>query len=417
MSARTMQGLLLAGGVVLLLSLPASCQTTDSENKTPSVPISGKADPKFAKVDELMTLMLTKFKLPGAVLAVAQNGKLVYSRGFGHADVENKQVMKADALFRISSISKPITAAAIMQLVEKGKLKLDDKIMNVLALGQPSGKFDQRWKKITIRHLLEHRGGWDSNKSRDPVFWSPLIVRTMSGSRHPASAPLITAYMLRQPLDFEPGEKFVYCNFGYLLLGRVIERLTKQNYETYIKTHVLKPLDITHMRLGKSLLASRAPGEVRYYSDKKSTAVLGPQVGQQVPAAYGGFPLETMAAPLGWLASASDLIRLACAFEDPKKCKILEPATAESLFVPPVGEEKKEVYYAKGWIVRPFGEGKRSYWHDGSLEGVSALLVRRADGISFAVLFNSNAKAGDNDPAGTIEIPLHVHLNAVFWGK
>src|SRR5437016_124361 len=158
MSVCSTHRLLVVGGFLLLaLSvLPAGAQTgTDKtgSDKTPPLPITGKSDPKLAKLDELMTAMVTRYKLPGAVLAVAQDGKLVYSRGFGYADRENKQVMKADALFRISSISKPFTAAAIMRLIDKGKLSLDDKVMEVLGLRPPPRKFDQRWKKITIRHL------------------------------------------------------------------------------------------------------------------------------------------------------------------------------------------------------------------------------------------------------------------------
>ena len=408
---------LLAGGVVLLfalLPLPAPGQTgTDSK---PTIPITGKADPKFARVDDLMTLMVTKFELPGAVLAVARDGKLVYSRGFGYADRENKQAMKADTLLRISSISKPFTAAAIMQLIDRDKLNLDDKIMDVLALKVPPRKFDARWKKITIRHLLEHRAGWDHHKSLDPLFYSPLIVKEMGG-RAPASAALTIGFMLRRPLDFEPGEKFVYSNFGYCLLGRVIEKLGKQNYEAYVKAQVLKPLGITRMRLGKSLFAQRAPGEARYYSNKKMQAVMGPQLGRQVPTPYGGFCLETMDSAMGWIASAPDLVRFATALGEPKKCKVLKPETVASLFDRPASDQDKAVYYAKGWIVRPFGGGKRSSWHDSSLAGVSGMLVNRPDRVTFAVMFNTNEKAGDSEPAGTIEVPLHAALDAAFAKK
>jgi N-acyl-D-amino-acid deacylase len=408
--------LLLVGGVALLFALPAAGQ--DDNARKPEVPITGKADPKFAKVDDLMVLMVTKFKLPGAVLAVARDGKLLYARGFGYADVDKKEEMKADALFRISSISKPFTAVAIMQLIDRGKLKLDDKVMTVLGLKPPPPrfKFDERWKKITIRHLLEHRAGWDSNRSRDPLFYSPLVVRDMGARFHPATPALTIQWMLRQPLDFDPGEKFVYSNFGYCLLGRVIEKLTKKKYEEHVKKEVLAPLGITRMRQGRSLLAYRAKGEVRYHSDKKMGAILGPELGRPAPIPYGGFCLETMDSASGWLASASDLVRFACAFEEPKKCKLLEPATAESLFERPAGEDKP-AYYAKGWLVRPFEGGKRTYWHDASLEGLSAMLTRRADGITFAVLFNSNQKCEDNEPAPRIELPLHLHLNAVFAKK
>src|SRR5262249_60900096 len=156
-----------------------------------------------------------------------KDSKVVYDRGFGYADRDAKAEMKHTAIMRISSISKPFTAVAIMQFVEKGKLKLGDKIVDVLKLKPTGTKPDERWKKITICHLLEHRGGWDhsSQKKTDPTFASLTVVKEL-GIRHPAMPPAIMQYVLRRPLDFDPGEKFLYCNFGYLLLGRVIEKLS-----------------------------------------------------------------------------------------------------------------------------------------------------------------------------------------------
>ncbi|MFO0927790.1 MAG: serine hydrolase domain-containing protein [Gemmataceae bacterium] len=343
--------------VALLVATVLTHVPSQADEATKSaLPINGKADPKFARFDEAMTTLLEKHKLPGATLAVAKDGVRVYSRGYGYADREAKQPMRPDTLLRISSIAKPITAVAVLQLIERGKLRLDDKVMDVLKLRAPAKGFDPRWKKVTIRHLLEHRGGWDSEKSNDPMFISPLIVREMGGN-HPAMPWTIIRYMLKQEFDFEPGERFAYANFGYCLLGRVIEKVTGKFYEPAVKENVLAPLGIKRMRLGKTLYPDRAKDEGRYYSATKSVAVMGPFVGRQVAAPYGGFCLEAMDAHGGWIASAEELCDFACGVTNPDRCKILKPESVRR-YSSGQRAKRRAVYYGKGWVVRPFGSDK-----------------------------------------------------------
>src|SRR6202044_1462244 len=134
----------------------------------------------------------------------------------------------------------------------------------------------------------------------------------------------IIRYMLRQPLQFEPGTKSVYSNFGYCLLGRVIEKASGLGYEEYIRKEVLAPLGIQRMHIGHSLLKDRRPDEVHYYAGKKQfPAVVGPDLGMPVPAPYGSWNHEALDSHGGWIASAGDLVRFAAAFNEPAKCKIL----------------------------------------------------------------------------------------------
>jgi N-acyl-D-amino-acid deacylase len=401
----------------LALALVAAAAWPDDPPAKPKIPVTGKADAQFARFDELLTTFLDKYDHPGASVAVGRDGKVLYSRAYGYADREAKQAAKPESLFRISSLSKPITAVAILQLVEQGKLDLDAKVITVLGLTPPAKGFDERWRKVTIRHLLEHKGGWDAAKGNDPMFISPLIVREVGGP-HPAMPAAIIRYMLRQPFDFEPGEKVAYSNFGYCLLGRVIERLGKQTYEAHVKKHVLAPLGIKTMRLGRTLWLYRAANEARYYSSRKVPAVFPPTLGKQVPAPYGGFCLEAMDAHGGWLATASDILRFANAFDDPKACKVLKPETVELMFARPDGEDAKaKTWYAKGWSVQLFPGGKRAYWHDGAIEGASAMVARRPDGISFAVLLNSNEKADKSPPIAVLTVPMHLAANHAFGLK
>lgn len=389
------------------------------------VPTTGRPDPRLASFDRLMTRFLRENELPGAALAVARNGRLVYARGFGWADRTAKELVQPEALFRIASISKPITAAAVLQLAERGRFKLDDPVFDVLQLHEPKEpgvRFDPRWRKVTILHLLQHRGGWDRAKSFDPMFRSPAIVKEL-GVRPPADPQAIIRYMLRRPLDFDPGSKDVYSNFGYCLLGRVVEKVSGQTYEEYVRKEALAPLGIRTMRLGATLLDQRARGEVKYHVAKDATrsAVMGPHLGEPVPLPYGAWCLEAMDAHGGWLASAPDLVRFASAFDNPRRCKILKLKSIEIMFARPPGAaghkpdgKPRDAYYACGWMVRPIGNtGRANIWHGGSLDGTSTLLVRRYDGLAWAVLFNSRDMPNKGTPTGVIDSLLHEAADAV----
>jgi N-acyl-D-amino-acid deacylase len=411
---------------VLLLSLclalcvPLALQADPAE----SVPSTGKTHPQLAPFDRMMRDFLGKYPLPGAALAVAHHGQVVYERGFGYADVEKEELVRPDALFRIASISKPLTAVAILQLVEKGKLKLSDHVFDVLDLKPsraPDAAFDERWRKVTILHLLHHAGGWDRSKAFDPMFHSPAICKELN-LEPPAGPEAIIRYMLREPLQFDPGERYVYSNFGYCLLGRVVAKVSGQSYEDYVRQQVLAPLGIRTMRIGHTLLRERAPGEVHYYTPKNQTApaILGPDLGKPVPIPYGAWYLEAMDSHGGWIASAGDLVRFAAALQDPETCKILNPRSLQQLFAVPVGKlghrpdgKVKESFYACGWQVQPEGEGKFNFWHNGSLDGTSSLLVGRSDGLTWAVLFNSRAKLDKAEPAVAIDPLIHKAADAV----
>jgi N-acyl-D-amino-acid deacylase len=408
----------LAGGALLLIATaPAEPARGLAED---ALPVTGKADPDLAGFDRLMSDFIKKYDLPGGALAVAKDGRVVYSRGFGYADLDKKEPVKPDALFRIASVTKPLTAVAVVQLVERGKLRLEDRVFDVLELKEPAGKakFDPRWKDVAIIHLLQHRGGWDRDKSFDPMFRSPDICKELDVPP-PADPEAIIRYMVRRPLDFDPGERYAYSNFGYCLLGRVIEKVSGKGYEDYVKENVLAPLGIERMQLGKTLLTDRAPGEVRYYAEGEGPAVMGPRLGKPAPLAYGAWCLESMDSHGGWIASAEDLVRFAAAFNNPRRCKILRAASIGMMFVRPSGAAGQDQdgkpadgYYGFGWWVSPVDRGKADAWHTGSLDGTSTLLVRRWDGLTWAVLFNSRQAQG-GEPADVIDPLLRDAADAV----
>ncbi|MBN2580047.1 MAG: beta-lactamase family protein [Pirellulales bacterium] len=384
--------------------------------------VAGPDSAKFAAYDDLMTAFMREHHPPGAALAVAHHGRPIFASGFGYADREARERVRTGSLFRIASLSKPFTAAAVMCLVEQGKLKLDDRVLPLLHLEpylEPESRMDPNWREIRVRHCLQHTGGWDRGKSFDPMGAATAEeVAKKLKIPLPICAEDIIRYTLGKPLDFVPGTAYAYSNFGYCVLGRVIEAVSKKPYHEFVSERILAPLGIGDMRLGKNLLADRAPGEVKYYDSRQRTgrAISGPGIGQPAPLPYGVECIETMDANGGWIASAVDLVRFAAALENPRKCPILKEESIRFMLAPPPGPvghdptgRPKSTYYACGWNVRPAAgqPGKCTKWHFGLLAGSSTMLVCRADGFTWAVLFNSDADKNGREFAGLIDPLLH----------
>ncbi len=215
----------------------------------------------------------------------------------------------------------------------------------------------------------------------------------------PPDAAAIISYMMGQPLDFDPGAKYAYSNFGYCLLGRVIEKVSGQSYGDYVASGILAPAGAAGMRLGRSLEAERAAGEVVYYDYPGAPLALSVFTAgsEDVPWPYGGFAIEPMDAHGGWLASAADLLRFLLAVDGrPAKPDILQAATIDLMVArPPLAEwQGAAAYYALGWQVRPTG-GDANWWHTGSLPGTSTIMVRTANNMSWVALFNSRPADAD----------------------
>jgi CubicO group peptidase (beta-lactamase class C family) len=365
------------------------------------------ASSREGKFDAAMTAFMGKSGAPGGALAVVKDGRLAFAKGYGLADVDERTAAEPTSLFRIASLSKPITAVAVLALAQKGKLDLDGRAFALLEL-KPAEKGDPRLAEITVRHLLHHSAGWDRDRSGDPMFQS-IEIAEAQGSAPPADARAIIRWMMGRPLDFDPGARHAYSNFGYCVLGRILEKVSGESYESHVKKAVLEPMGITRMRLGRSLLQDRAKDEARYAQPdaKAARSVFGG--GRDVPWPYGGFCLEAMDAHGGWIASAVDLVRFASSLD-----KVLDAKSIDTLFERPPGLKPAPAYYACGWMVRPVGDrGGMNAWHSGSLPGTHSLLVRRHDGLVWAALFNQRSK-GD----GEIELALHAAADAVTeWPK
>lgn len=379
-----------------------------------------------AGVGKLANAFLDEHGVPGLSVAVARDGKLEFASGYGLRDISEKLPVESESLFRIASISKPVTAVAVLQLVEQGHLKLSDSVLDVLNLEHQirivGEKFDDRFRDVTIEQLLGHRGGWDRDASFDPMFRSVQFAEEL-GVVPPATGNHVIAAMLSHPLDFDPGTKYAYSNFGYCLLGRAIEQVSGLGYEQYVRQHVLSPIGIDSMRIGRTLLPGRRPAEVRYYHEAgRHTSVFADSLGRPVDAPYGAWHLEAMDSHGAWIATASDLAKFAAAFADPHHCPLLSAESIKKMFGrPPSGSEsaekssedaaRKPKYYGFGWSCRD-QPGRMNQWHSGSLPGTATMMIRRHDGLVMVGLVNSRESKTDGSVFGSLDSLLHEIANA-----
>ena len=210
------------------------------------------ASNKSEDVQKLVDSFMKQFRAPGLSVAFAHKGKMIFSKAYGHANTEKNELLDVSHLFRIASISKPITATAIFSLVESNKIKLSDLVFNKEGILDYSGP-----KGMTVEHLLNHTcGGWSNSGERDPMF----IERKFNHDE------LIKWVIKNVKLKNKPGEKYAYSNFGYCLLGRIIEKVSSQNYTDFVSQNILNKCGITKMKIGLNKLGK---GEVTYYDDLK----------------------------------------------------------------------------------------------------------------------------------------------------
>jgi N-acyl-D-amino-acid deacylase len=364
--------------------------------------LTGPALPGLAPYDELMTALLRKWDVPGAGLAVARHGKLLLARGYGLADRERRVPVEPTSLFRLGSLSKTLTAVAVLQLVQDGTLKLDDRVVPILGDTGPRPEkiTDARVHDITVRHLLQHAGGFDRARSGDVMFLPGAAdAATRQGGPLPPDCPTIMRDTLERTLDFAPGARIAYSNVGYCILGRVIERVVGTPYEAHVRRRILTPTGTTRMRIGRTLAA--AEGEVTYYDDAIRDVKAMPGLGLRLaPRPYGAFAVETMDAYGGWIGAPGDYLRFILAIDGRRDRALLDAATVarmqagSGLREAPGDDDERQApgaFYGLGIRVRRVKNGL-NLWHGGSLPGTSALAVRTFDGFAWVVAFNSRPR-------------------------
>ena len=358
------------------------------------VPVSGPDVVGTEGFDAAISALLKKWNVPGAAVAVARNGKLVLARGYGYADFENKQVMQPDTMMRIGSVTKVLTAMAILHLHDRGMLDLDRPFLEILTQYRVPAGGDARLNTITLRQLLHHSGGWDRDIKGDPLDLQQTIAKSLSIPT-PVMCPDVIRYEMEQPLDFAPGTKFVYSNFGYCILAQVVEQISGQPVELYVRDNVLAPMDVHAMSIGYSHLNQRGPRESKYYDYPGAPLVDSVFPGEgKVPMAYGAFDMMTFSGSGGWIGSAVDLTRVMTAIEGSRMAQFLSAETmTEWLANPQLPAWSSDgSWYGLGIFVRLSPE---RWYHGGSVPGGQTMLLRQDNGYVWAIITNSRTADPD----------------------
>jgi len=354
---------------------------------------------EFDRCVPVIDAFMRKWTIAGASVAIAKDGKLVYARGFGFADTAAGIETQPYSKFRIASISKLVTAVAIMKLQEEGRLSLNDKVFGPGGILDDScycKPKDNRVFNITVAHLLSHEGGW-SQRYGDQMFMPQVIANQMK-TNLPVDATTIIRFALSKRLHFTPGTGRSYSNLGYSILGLVVEKRSGQPYDEYCRTQIFEPLGIYDMIPARNLPDQKAPFEVTYY--EPAGMPLRPSIygtGEMVPVRYGGNDIETLGAAGSWLATAPDLMRLLLSIdglsynEDLLSEESIRFMTDTNNNFAPVGW--KTSYIDGNWV------------RTGSFAGTAGMMKRQPNGISWVVLLNSSAWNGPE---------IHSYINRMM---
>ncbi len=283
--------------------------------------------------------------VPGLSAAVSAGEAVVWAQGFGTADLEQQVPVRADTVFRIASISKPITATAVMQLVERGLVSLDDPIQRYVPgfPRKPQGE-------VRVRHLLTHTSGIRHYRGNEFGLhdYFPTLDRAI-------------AVFKDDPLEFAPGEKYLYSTYGYNLLAGVVEAVSGHSFDEYLRANIFAPAGMT------ATLLERPQELVRYRSRQyvrgatPLTWLNAPYVDLSVKWAGGGI-----------ISTASDLLRFAIALDGGR---LLRPDTQDRMYTSARLPSGAITGYGLGWMVNEEG-GRLLVSHSGGAMGGTTYLLR-----------------------------------------
>ena len=309
------------------------------------------------RIDAMVYAFMKNFYIPGISISVSDGNSIIYSSGYGFADVENRIKVTPNHLFRLASISKQFTTVCIMKLYEEGRLDLD---RNVFGAG---GYLDDEYPgvtgtkaTVTLRHFLQHNSGWRSSP------WDPMFD----------TLPLdgMIKYMLNVSTLFsDPGATYSYYNLGFDVAGRVIEKITGKGFEEYLK-EVMALAGVTDVHVGKDRSGKRS-NECVYYSQ----------------GGYNGYAINmsAIAASGGLIASTEEMMKFIVKIDGKGADDMLKKETISEMYAPSPNYDR----YALGWML-----GHRLYpgahYHTGNLTGTASIWCGDTDsGISAVILMNS----------------------------
>jgi CubicO group peptidase (beta-lactamase class C family) len=308
------------------------------------------------RVDDYINAEMARRQIPGLALTIIQNGQQVKTAGYGLANLESKAPVKPETVFEIGSITKQFTAAAILLLAQDGKLSVNDRISQHLP------ETPAAWSNITIRHLLTHTSGLKNYTGLDG-----FELR-----RHLTQAQFISA-IAPQPMDFQPGASWKYCNTGFNLLGFIIENVSGKVYWEFMSERIFRPLGMnaTTDRLPALILAHRASGY------QQTNHVLINRDCDLTDVFSAGAIVSTVLDLAKWNAALD-------------RDDLLNSRSKELMWTPTRLNDGKPTKYGFGWFIDTL-DGHKNIGHSGSTSGFSATIQRFPDdNLAIIILTNTD---------------------------
>ncbi|KAF1748637.1 hypothetical protein GCK72_025104 [Caenorhabditis remanei] len=340
-----------------------------------------KGSPELLSDDQMEFLIkrvehfMKDLNIPGLSIAIAKKEQLKFAAGFGYTDIRQQEPVTPNHQFRVGSVSKPVTAAAIMLLIDKGHFTLDSKLFGKDSIF--GSEFSKKYQypryvtEITVRHLLEHTaGGWDNLQS-DAAWVQPDMT----------TKELIEYVLTNVPLEYKPGSMWIYSNFGYQLLGYLIETTTGMSYEAFVKKNIFAPSGVYDIQVARPSISERAPREVVYYMSGNGLG-FNP---------YEMLPPERIGPWGGWIASPIQLLMFMSRIDGfTNREDILSEIAISELATPSPASNDT---YGLGWSLNIMGFN--GWQHDGRMPGSAAMLVRLDNGLEMAVTVNKEYSERD----------------------
>jgi D-alanyl-D-alanine carboxypeptidase len=359
-------------GIPLLVAgIPARAQDSTASAPKPTA-VAASSAPRIVSesaISDLVEKIRSQRRIPGVSVAIVRDGKTVLTRGFGTANVETNSPATEKTAYQLASVTKQFTAAGTLLLVEEGKVKLDAPFVTYLP--DLPAAWKERWKEVTVRHLLNHTSGIESYTSL-PDFGKSL--------RKDYTQQELLGLVADKPLRWKPGEKWDYNNTGYYLLGVLIEKVSGKSYNDFLTERIFKPLGMNDTRVNdlRSVIPNRAAG----YAYGPNGLHNGEYTSPTQPYAAGAL-----------ISTVADMAKWAAAVDSGK---VLKAGTWKEAWMPTKLTDGKTQGYGFGWSLGD-ANGHPTVSHGGGIPGFSTHILRLpADKVSVVVLTNlEQADAGN----------------------
>ena len=337
------------------------------------------------RIDSMIAAEMARTPWAGLTVAVEKGGALLLARGYGWADLENDVAMHPDAVFRIGSVTKQFTSTAVLQLMEQGRLSLDDEITRFLP------DYPVQGHHVTLRHLLTHTSGIKSYTEMGHAFWD----KSRLDLTHEEMLDLFAS----EPFDFAPGERWEYDNSGYYLLGMIIEAVSGEPYADYLARHVLRPAGLIQTSYcdQKAVVPHRTRG---YSRNERGVLVNADPLSMAPPGAAGAL-----------CSTALDLLKWQHALDSGL---VLSPASRRLQLTEATLNDGSSTGYALGLGLGDL-EGHRSVSHSGGINGFTSMLATYPDdGLTVAALGNTEGVVTDRVAENIARIVLGLELETLL---